>query len=509
MLKLIRQRRYLSKVYGSASEAISDIKSKQKLLVGGFGLCGIPENLIKALNARPSVNQLTVVSNNAGVDDAGIGLLLKKQQIKRMISSYVGENKEFERQYLSGELEVELIPQGSLAEKLRCGGHGIPAFYTATGAGTYIHHGKVPIKYDSSGKVIEYSQKRESRQFNGKEYIMEDAIRGDYALIKAWKGDEAGNLVFRGSALNFNAICAKAADICIAEVEEIVPVGQLDPAEIHLPGIYVHRLVKGEQFEKRIERLTLSDPSGKVSIKKQTIKSSGKNDAESKRIAIAKKAAEEFQDGMYVNLGIGLPMLSSNFIKDGVNVVLQSENGILGLGKYPVKGQEDADFINAGKETVTLIPGASLFGSDESFGMIRRGRIDLTILGAMQVSQNGDLANWMIPRKMVKGIGGAMDLVTRNGRTKVIVIMEHVAKNGSAKVLKQCSLPLTGIGCIDKIITDMCVFEVDHNTTNGGNDGSKLILTEIASGLSVEDVKQATECNFQTADNLKEWYQSE
>lgn len=228
-----------NKVYDSAQSALKDVvQDGHTLAVGGFGLCGIPEALIAALK-ETGAKQLTCISNNAGVDGFGLGLLLETKQIKKMISSYVGENKEFERQYLNGELEVELTPQGTLAEKLRAGGVGIPAFYTATGVGTVIAEGK------------------DEREFKGKKYILEESLTADVALIKAYKADKAGNLIFRKTAQNFNPVCAMAGKVTIAEVEEIVEIGALDPDEIHLPGIYVNRIVLNTQPEKRIEQMTL------------------------------------------------------------------------------------------------------------------------------------------------------------------------------------------------------------------------------------------------------------
>lgn len=231
----------VNKVYSSAKDALQDVvQDGQTLAVGGFGLCGIPESLITALK-QTGVKNLTCISNNAGVDGFGLGLLLESKQIKKMIASYVGENKEFERQFLSGELEVELTPQGTLAEKLRAGGAGIPAFFTATGVGTLIAEGK------------------EERQFNGKPYILENSLTADIALVKAYKADTAGNLIFRKTAQNFNPVCAMAGKVCIVEVEEIVEIGALDPDQIHLPGIYVNRIVLNANPEKRIEQLTLKE----------------------------------------------------------------------------------------------------------------------------------------------------------------------------------------------------------------------------------------------------------
>ncbi|MEN3969741.1 CoA transferase subunit A [Acinetobacter sp. BWR-L5] len=231
----------VNKVYSSAKDALQDVvQDGQTLAVGGFGLCGIPETLITALK-QTGVKNLTCISNNAGVDGFGLGLLLETKQIKKMIASYVGENKEFERQFLSGELEVELTPQGTLAEKLRAGGAGIPAFFTATGVGTLIAEGK------------------EEREFNGKPYILENSLTADIALVKAYKADTAGNLIFRKTAQNFNPVCAMAGKVCIVEVEEIVEIGALDPDQIHLPGIYVNRIVLNATPEKRIEQLTLKE----------------------------------------------------------------------------------------------------------------------------------------------------------------------------------------------------------------------------------------------------------
>jgi 3-oxoacid CoA-transferase len=259
------QKNFSRKVFKNACEAIKDLKSGSRLAVGGFGLCGIPENLISAITKREDISNLEIVSNNAGVTDFGLGLLLQQKKVKRMISSYVGENKEFERQYLSGELELELVPQGTLAEKLRSGGAGIPAFYTPTGYGTLVHEGGFPIKLSNDGKsVVIPSEKKESRQFNGRNYILENSIYCDFALIKGWKGDTKGNIVFRKTARNFNADAATAGKICIAEVEELVHEGDLNPDEIHLPGVYVHRIIKGDNYEKRIEKVTTNEGSAKT-----------------------------------------------------------------------------------------------------------------------------------------------------------------------------------------------------------------------------------------------------
>ena len=227
----------MNKVVVTADAAISDIKDRATLMLGGFGLCGIPENCITAL-VKKGIKNLTCISNNAGVDDFGIGLMLKQKQVKKMISSYVGENAEFERQLLSGELEVELIPQGTLATRCMAAGYGMPAIFTPAGVGTEVAVGK------------------ETRNFNGKNYLLEYAFDADYAIVKAWKGDTDGNLIYKETARNFNPLMAMAGKITIAEVEELVPAGKLDPNNIHTPGIYVHRIFQGKNYEKRVEQKT-------------------------------------------------------------------------------------------------------------------------------------------------------------------------------------------------------------------------------------------------------------
>jgi 3-oxoacid CoA-transferase len=449
----------INKVVPSASEALIDVKDGATLMLGGFGLCGIPENSIQTL-IKMGLKDLTCISNNAGVDDFGIGLLLQTRQVKKMISSYVGENKEFERQLMSGELEVELIPQGTLAERIRAAGAGIPAFYTPAGVGTEVAIGK------------------EVEEFDGKKYLKEKWLKADYSIIKAWKGDTAGNLIFKGTAQNFSPMMAAAGTICIAEVEELVEAGSLDPNHIHVPGIYVQRIFEGKNYEKRIEQRTISQPLDDKPAYQESSNHKGLD-----KNQIAKRIAQELKDGYYVNLGIGIPTLVANYIPENINVVLQSENGLLGIGPFPTEENVDADLINAGKQTVTMQAGAAIFSSAESFAMIRGRHVDLTILGAMEVSENGDIANWKIPGKMVKGMGGAMDLVA--SAKNIIVAMQHVSKDGKSKLLKSCSLPITGINCVKKIVTELAVLEV---LPEGG-----FKLLELAPNVSEEDVKEATE----------------
>ncbi|KAK1766499.1 succinyl-CoA:3-ketoacid-coenzyme A transferase subunit A [Phialemonium atrogriseum] len=484
------RRSAINKVYPSAAKALEDMKPNTIVMCGGFGLCGVANTLIDEVLTKKDIQGLTAVSNNAGTDTSGLGKLLKSGQIKKMIASYIGENKTLEQMYLTGQVELELTPQGTLAERCAAGGKGIPAFYTPAATGTVVQTGELPLRNNPDGTPAQFSYPKDVKVFNGKSYLLEESIQADYAFVKAYRADKLGNCQFRLSANNFNGPMGRNAKMTIVEAEHIVEPGEIAAEAVHLPGIYVKRVIQSTSA-KAIEKYTFRKDENEGTDAKAAL---GSGETANKRERIVRRAAKEFKNGMYANLGIGMPMLAPSFVGPEVEVQLQSENGILGLGPYPRKGEEDADLINAGKETVTLKPGASVFGSDESFGMIRSGRINLTILGAMQVSANGDLANWMLPGK-VKGFGGAMDLVSNPTATKVVVTMEHTDKKGNPKIVKQCAFPLTGKSCVSRIITELGVFDVDF--------AKGLTLIEIADGVTVEEVKSKTDAPFHVAEDLK------
>lgn len=471
----------------SVEEALKGIGKGQTHMVGGFGLSGIPENIIEHVRTRDDISDLRIISTEAGDDGWGLGRLYEKNKIAKQWASYIGRCHSMEKAYLEGRCELELIPQGTLAEKVRGAAFNLPAFFSSCGLHTNYADGKLAVRYNSDGSVKEYNKKRETREFNGRQYLLEEAFpRADYAWIKASKADKMGNCVFKGTSMNFNTLMAKAAHVTIVEAEEIVEIGDIKPEEVHLPGLYVNRLFKGAKFEHRVEILKTSDDD------------QGDAEAKDPRSVIAARAAKEFFPGMNCNLGVGMPTLAAKFAAaQGTHVFLQSENGMTGVGGYPHKNDVDSDWINAGKETITPVPGSSTFASDESFGQIRGGHLDLTVLGALEVSQYGDIANYMIPGKMVKGMGGAMDLVSNPEQTRVMVTQQHNDKHGGFKIKEKCDLPLTGAKCVHVIVTELAIFDVDHE--------KGLTLREYSPDTSIDEIKKKTGAPFKVADKCGPW----
>lgn len=457
----------MSKVFDSVADALADVKDGSQIMFGGFGLCGIPENMIDEL-ARKGTKDITVISNNCGNAGRGLAKLLKTRQVSGAYCSYVGGNPDLEEQILSGEVKVELNPQGTLVERIRAQGSGLAGFFTPTGVGTPIAEGKQTFEKD------------------GRTYIMETALSADYAMVRALKGDTEGNLVFNKSARNFSPLMAMAADITIAEVEELVEPGELGPDEIHLPGIFVQRIFQGEKFANPIEKRTTRADG------EQQLGDIGPTDGPLSRRQIAWRASLELPDQGYVNLGIGVPTLVADYLEPERGIRLHSENGVLGVGPYPKENEVDYYLINAGKETITLNPGGSTFDSSTSFAMIRGGHLDWAILGALQVSQKGDLANWMIPGKKVNGMGGAMDLAA--GAKNTMILTTHTDKKGNPKLVDECAFPLTAEGTVNRVITDLAVITVDQ-------DG--FLVEEMVQGVTREQLQEKTGAKLRFSSDLK------
>lgn len=433
-------------------EAVKFVKEGDVLLQGGFGMTGNPVHLIHAL-AELGTKNITFVGNNAGEINFGCGRLLRNRQIKKLIGSYFTSNPEAVMAAQNGEIEYDLLPQGTLAEALRAGGAGIGGFYTPTSAGTLL------------------AKDKETKIINGVEHVFIPGIRGNIAFIRAWKADTSGNLQYRMTEQNFNRAMAMAADLVIAEVEEIVPVGSIAPEHIHTPGCYIDYLVQA----------TLQQEDLGISA---TV-SSGIKTSESRQ-RIAQRAAKELHSGQVVNLGIGIPTLVADYITEDQHVILHSENGMLGVGPTPTDGSGALHHpVNAGKVPVTALPGASYFDSADSFALIRGKHIDVAVMGAMQVDEEGNLANWAVPGQPLLGVGGAMDLAS--GAKKLIITMPHNEKDGSPKLVKKCTLPLTAKQVVDMVITDKAVFRF----ING-----KLTLTELMNENSLEDLKENTDATF-------------
>jgi len=431
------------------------VKDGDTIFGGGFGMTGNPVHLLHAL-ARTKTRNLTFVGNNVGEHNLGGGRLLLNGQIRKMIGSFFTSNPDAVKAAQNQQVEYELLPQGTLAEAIRAGGAGIGGFYTPTSAGTLLASG------------------RDTRIIDSKEHVFVKSLRANVAFIRAWKADAAGNLTYRLTEQNFNKAMATAADIVIAEVEEIVPVGKLDPNAIHTPCCYVDFLVQASISEESL------GTSASVSTSKKT---------DDSRTVIARRAFRELKKGDVVNLGIGIPTLIADFIRPEDGIILHTENGMLGVGPSPTDGGGALHYpVNAGKIPVTALPGSSYFDSAESFAMIRGGHVDVAVMGGLQVDEDANLANWAVPGKPLLGVGGAMDLAA--GAKRLIIVMNHCNNDGSTKIVPKCTLPLTAIKAVDMIITDLGVFEFLSGV---------LTLTEIMPGTTLQELKAKTSASFNVA----------
>lgn len=437
----------------SPEEAAALVKNGDIIFGGGFGMTGNPVHLMHAL-AKTSTKNLTYIGNNVGEPNLGGGKLLLNGQIKKMIGSFFTSNPDAVKAAQSGAVEYELLPQGTLAEAIRAGGAGIGGFYTPTSAGTVIAKGK------------------EVKMIDGKEYVFEKALHANIAFIRAWKADTAGNLQYRMTEQNFNKAMATAADIVVAEVEQIVPVGEIEPENIHTPSCYVDYLVQAT--------LTIEDLGTSASVKSSSKK------VDDARMNMARRAFAELKKGDVVNLGIGIPTLVADLIKPEDGIILHTENGMLGVGPEPEGDAGALDYpVNAGKVPVTALKGSSYFDSADSFAMIRGKHIDVAIMGGLEVDEDANLANWAVPGKPLLGVGGAMDLAS--GAKKLIITMTHNNNDGSSKIVPSCTLPLTAMKAVDIVITELAVFNYD-------NDGLSLI--ELMPGATLEEVRTKTTAKF-------------
>lgn len=459
----------MDKVFAAPEVAIADIPDGATVAIAGFSVAHrFAASLIVALRDKGTKN-LTLVCNSLGDPGATRGQILAENgQVKKLIAAFSvrpGTPTASEAQIAAGELEVELVPQGILVERCRAGGAGIPAFYSPTSVGTDLVAG------------------REIREFGGRPHVLERAIRVDYAFLRGYRADRLGNVQFRGGSQNFNPSFAKAARVAIVEVDEIVEPGAIPPELIDLPGIFVARVVRTTQkFElwHRPERRPADKPrlyNGKPGLT---------------RAGIAKNAARLVKDGSYVNLGVGIPTMVSNYLVDR-DVILHAENGVLGYGHMVTEeGEIDPDIYNAAGQYVALKPGASFFDSVTSFEMARGGRIDTVILGAYEVDETASVANWSTADAKRGGIGGAMDLLSGTG--DLVIVMEHTDSKGRPKLRKRCTYPLTGKGCVTYVVTDLALLRWD---------GRRFVLDEVAPGFTPQEVIALTEMEIAVGPDVR------
>ena len=463
----------MNKVIGSAAEAVADVTDGVTIAFGGFGHeYTWATSLIQALRARGSRNLTAVATAMGGPGELGPQHIIENNQVRHIIASFtlrVGAKTASEEQIRAGTITGEITGQGIVAERCRAGAAGIPAFWSPTGAGTEIADGK------------------DVRYFDGRPHVLEHAIRVDFAFVRAWRADRAGNLQFRGNTRNFNVSFAKAGRITIAEVDEILETGDLPPDQIDLPGIFVQRVIKSTYA------MDAARPSRSTRRPADSARTYNGKTALS-RLGIAKRAAALVKDGSYVNLGSGVPELVSNYLK-GRGVVLHAENGMLGYGEIVTGDDVDPYVYNAGSAYVSLEKGASFFDSVTSFEMARGGHLDTVIIGAYEVDQEASVANWSTANPLIRGlggIGGAMDLVA--GGSDLIVVMEHQDSKGRAKLRRKCALPLTGRDCVSWVVTDLALLRRVRD-----DKGTRFVLEEIAPGFTVEEVLALTEMKVEVS----------
>jgi 3-oxoacid CoA-transferase len=434
------------------AEAAALVEDGATLMAGGFGMTGNPVHLLHAL-AETGVKNLTYIGNNVGEVGLGGGRLLRNGQIAKAIGSYFTSNREAVAAAQSGAMQVQLLPQGSLAEAIRAGGAGLGGFYTPTAAGTVLAEGA------------------DVREIDGTPHVFVPALRANVAFVRAWRADTAGNLVYRMTEQNFNRAMATAADLVVAEVEQVVEVGELDPDRIHTPGLYVDYLVQAHT--------TLEDLGSSASVEAAGQK------VDQQRMNMARRALAELRRGDVVNLGIGIPTLVADLIGPEDGIIMHTENGMLGVGPAPEEGGAMDFPVNAGKIPVTALPGSSYFDSADSFAMIRGGHVDVAIMGGLEVDERANLANWAVPGKPLLGVGGAMDLAS--GAKRLIVTMTHTTPKGASKIVPECTLPLTACGVVEMTITELAVFRFA---------GGRLTLTELMPGATLEEVRARTAAAF-------------
>jgi len=463
-------------IYASALDAIADMRDGASILVHSFGPPqSWPIDLLEAVREK-GVSGLTVICNSTGVGPTSAQILAEKRQIRKIVCTYAIypiQKTPLAEQIRSGEVELELVPQGTLIERVRAGGAGLAAFYTPTGVGTAI------------------AESKEVREIDGKRYLLETAIRADYAFLRPDRADAAGNLTYRRGARNFAPAFATAARTTIAEVNEVVPCGTIDPEAVVTPGIFVDRLLA---TTRRFDAATIRKVSFAIgrltSLEGRPVREGGPLGLPADLMAM--RAAALLDEGEYVNLGLGLPTLVSNYIA-GRGVTMHAENGILGYGPFPEPGHEDVDLYNASGQLVTPTPSTAYFDSCLSFAMARTGRVSTIVLGAFQVASNGDLANWNVPATGVGGIGGAMDLAA--GGARVIVVMYQTMRNGESKLVEQLTYPPTALGCVRSVVTDLALLDV---TPEG------FLLREVAPGVAVDDVRAACGAPLRVASDVRE-----